>query len=73
MDAHSVAVWVDVGENLPRPVACVTHGWLIEDTAEHVTLAGTLSLNRAGKVHGYGEVISIPKKGFVKKMKGVKL
>ncbi len=72
MDAHSVATWVDAGETLPSPVACVTRGWLVEDTPTHLVLAGTLSLNRSGVVHGFGEVIAIPKGGFVTKVKRVK-
>ncbi len=73
MDAHSVATWVDVDEPLPSPVACVSRGWLVKETKEYLVLAGTLSLTSSGKVYGFGEVIAIPKKGFVVKMKRMKV
>ncbi len=73
MDAHSVAEWLDVNEPLPYPVACVSRGWLVKDTKEYLVLAGTLSLTRSGKVYGYGEVIAIPKGGFVKKVRRLKV
>ncbi len=73
MDAHSTADWLSVGEELPSPVSCVSRGWLIEDKPTHLVLAGTLSLNLAGNVYGFGEVIAIPKKGFVTKVKRVKV
>ncbi len=71
-DAHSVATWVDVGETLPAPVDCVTRGWLVKDEPGYLVLAGTLSLSPSGKVRGFGEVIAIPKGGFVTKVKRVK-
>lgn len=73
MDAHSTAQWVGVDEALPPLVPCVSRGWLIEDKPSHVTLAGTLALNSTGDVSGFGEVISIPRKGFVLKVRKVKL
>ncbi len=73
MDAQSVATWVDAEEVLPAPIACVTRGWLVKETKEFVVLAGTMSLTRSGKPSGFGEVIAIPKGGFVKKVKRLKV
>ncbi len=73
MDAHASAEWIAVGEEFPGLVSCVTRGWLVEDTPKSVTLAGTLSLSPRGTVSGYGEVLVIPKRGFVVKVKKVKV
>ncbi len=73
LDAHSVATWVDVDEPLPGPGVCVTRGWLVKETKEYLVLAGTLSLNPSGTVYAFGEVITIPKGGFVTKVKRMKV
>jgi hypothetical protein len=51
----------------------VTRGWLVKDNPEYVVLASTLALTERGTVYGCGEVIAIPKGGFVKKIKRMKV
>ncbi len=72
-DAHSVAEWRGLAE-LPAPAECVTRGWLVRETDKYVVLAGTLLWKEdGGNVELAGEIIAIPKGGFVTKMRRLKV
>ncbi len=73
MDAHSVATWVDDVADYPAPVACVSRGYVVKETDTFLVLAATVSSNPSGTVRGFGEVIAIPKGGFVTKVKRLKV
>ncbi len=73
VDAHSVATWVDDVEDYPEPVACVSRGYVVKETNTFLVLAATVSLNKNGEIRGFGEVIAIPKGGFVTKVRRLKV
>ena len=57
-DANSTCDWCSLTA-LPKLTPVITRGWLVSDTADTVTLAG--SYQWSNDQHDVGEVISIPR------------
>ncbi len=71
LDAISVAEWRTLS-NLPKPAKCVTRGWVVKEMDDYVVLAGTMLYKEDGSIDEVSELLVIPKRGMVKKMRRVK-
>lgn len=72
------AVWIDSSSDgewtkerdLPEALTMTTRGWLVKETENAITLAGTFYDD--GGTWMFGEFITIPRVALTKKLKGIR-
>ncbi len=71
MDAVSMAEWKSQ-DDLPKPVRCISRGWLVKETKRYLVTAASVVFKEDGSVDEVSELLAIPKAGMVVKVRGLK-